>query len=540
MNTMLLRYGEQRFLIDCGVNFPDPVHSPGASLIHASFEQLIKEGRTLTGIFLTHGHEDHIGALPYLLQHLDAPLYGTPFTLGLVRSKLAEFNLKPPLHTVKPGQILQVGALRVEWLAVPHSIPEACALILDTPQGRIVHSGDMKMDLDAEGLESGVFSRFGELGQEGVELLLLESTNVFVDGFARSERSLASSMEQIVKGCAGRIFFVTFASHIERMQTAIHAALQCGRKIAIAGSGIARNIQLARELGHLHLKERDIVDVSDLRRIPPERLFILATGSQGEPLATMARLGRGEMHGLAIQEGDTILWSSRWIPGNENAISYIQDQLIRRGADILDPPLYNIHVSGHGYRKDLQMALKLLRPHALVPIHGEQRFLREHRKLALQHGLPAEDIFVCQNGETLQLIDGFVRRAGLQEAPLVYRSHPNAPILTEEILRQRRQLKEGLLSFHLTLDAHGQLLGNIHIQAFGVPATSHQLQEEWPSLLTDALHEIPQTLAEHHDAIEDHLRRTLRAALKRNEMYPKILASVQLLPRSSTSPREKP
>ncbi|MCB9638923.1 MAG: ribonuclease J [Myxococcales bacterium] len=531
MNATLLSWGSQRILIDCGVNFPNPVYAPGAQQLHPSFEGLVQEGTSLTGIVLTHGHEDHIGALSQLFALVDGPIYGTAFTIGLVKSKLAERGVRPDTEVIQPGKSYQIGDFSFEWVLVPHSIPGACALVIETPQGRIVHSGDLKMDLSAPNHKGGgAFSRFGALGEEGVDLLLLESTNVHVRGFAASEASLVPSFEQIFAQTKGRIFLVTFASHVERMGIAIQAARQFGRKIAIAGSSIDRNLHIARELGYLHLLEREIISLDDAQKLPGSRVLVLATGSQGEPMASIARLSRDEYPPLRIEQGDTVLWSARWIPGNENSISYVQDQLIARGADILDPPLYNIHVTGHGYRGDLQMAIKLLRPRALVPIHGEQRFLMEHKKLAVETGLAEEDVFVCRNGERLQLSERRVDRAGHVDWELVYRGHPDAPPLGSEVLRQRRQLaRDGLLVVHSVLDAQGSLVGDMMIESLGVTASAPQLYEEWPAFLVDVFFQIPVPLRSNLDAVSQALKRALRQKLRSLDLFPQVLVTLQQL-----------
>lgn len=531
MNVTLLSWGEQRILVDCGVTFPDPVFAPGAQQMHPSFESLQKGGRTLTGIVLTHGHEDHIGALSQLFGWVEGPIYGTAFTMGLVTAKLSERRVHPEVHVVQPGKRYAIGDFVFEWVLVPHSIPGACALVIDTPQGRIVHAGDLKMDLSAPNHKGGgVFSRFGALGEEGVDLLLLESTNIHVRGFAPSEAGLVESFERLFAQTKGRIFVVTFASHVERMGIAIQAARQTGRKIALAGSGIERSLQIARELGYLHVLERELIDLADAQKLPPERVLVLATGSQGEPMATMARLARDEMPPLHIIPGDTILWSARWIPGNENTLSRIQDQLISRGADILDPPLYNIHVSGHGYRGDLQLAIKLLRPRALVPIHGEQRFLLEHRKLAIESGLAEEDVFVCRNSERLRLFERRVERSGFVEWEMLYRGHPAAPPLGLDTLRQRRQLaREGLVVVSTVIDGKGALIGDMLIECLGVSASPSQIFEEWPAFLVDVFDQIPTTLRTNLDAVSQSLKRSLRQHLRHDDIAPQVLVILQQL-----------
>ncbi len=531
MNATLLSCGEQRVLVDCGAGFPDPAYAPGAQQTHPSFESLRKAGETLTGIVLTHGHEDHIGAIAQLLECLDGPIYGTAFTVSLVAAKLSERGIRPEFHIVQPGKRYMIGSFGFEWVLVPHSIPGACALVIDTPQGRIVHAGDLKMDLSAPNHKGGgVFSRFGALGEEGVDLLLLESTNVYMRGFAPSEAGLVESFEKLFAQAKGRIFLVTFASHVERMSLAIQAARKTGRKVALAGSGIERSLQIARELGYLHLLEREIVSVEDAQKLAPERILVLATGSQGEPMATMARLARDEMPPLRILSGDTIFWSARWVPGNENVISYIQEQLLSRGAEILDPPLYNIHVSGHGFRGDLQLAIKLLRPRSLVPIHGQQRFLLEHRKLAIETGMAQEDVFVCRNGERLRLFERRVERAGFAEWEMLYRGHPAAPPLGVDILRQRRHLaRDGLLVVSSVLNQKGALVGDMLIECLGVSASPSQLYEEWPALLVDAFEQIPLTLRSNLDAVSQSLKRALRQHLRNQEISPQVLVILQQL-----------
>lgn len=397
-NMTVIEYGRNFIVVDCGVMFPAN-DMYGIDLVLPDFEYVVKNQDRLRGIFLTHGHMDHIGALPYLLQHIEATIYGTPLTLGLVQRQLEEKHLlhKAQLRVLPKDTWTQAGPFRVSPFAVAHSIPDAVGLVIDTPVGKIVHTGDYKMDETPSGGRTTDLARLRELTREGVLAMLGDSTNADQPGFTETEQVVRETLDRLFAEAKGhRIIIATFSSLLARLQEIITLARKHGRKVALTGRSLEENVHLARELGYLQAPEDTFVDAQS--RIRPENLVILATGSQGEPRSALNKMAEGSHRQVQIRPGDTIIVSGGAIPGNEEDISRMINKLFERGANVIYGPLATVHVSGHGNRGDMRAMLEAVQPRYLIPVHGESRHLFLHRQLAQETGLHPEQVFILKEG----------------------------------------------------------------------------------------------------------------------------------------------
>lgn len=407
MNMLALEYGGKLLLIDCGLMFPE-AHMPGIDLVLPDISSLQQRQDDILGLILTHGHEDHIGALPYLYAELGAPdIYATPLTLGLVANKLEEHGFDCEHHcrlqTVTAQDSLHLGPFLCEFFHMAHSIVDGIGLAIDTPLGRIVHTGDFKLDQTPVDGRMSDLPRLAAYGQDGVLLLLSDSTNVERPGLTLSEKAVGEAFSQLLPNCSGRIYVATFSSNIHRMQQVVEAAAACGRKVLISGRSMEQNSAIAQRLGYLQLPPGTLVGTSEALQLPREQLLVLTTGSQGEPRSTLTRMAHNEHKNLNLEPGDTVILSSKFIPGNEKAIFDLINMFYRQGAHVHYETTSDIHVSGHASREELKLVLNLVRPRYFVPIHGEIRHLSQHGHLAEEVGLPPENVFVLENGQTLQL-----------------------------------------------------------------------------------------------------------------------------------------
>jgi ribonuclease J len=405
MNCLVLECDGHLAVVDCGILFPnEPV---GVDVIAPDLSFLRERRERVGAIFLTHGHEDHVGALPFLLRDVQAPVYGTPFTLALLRPRLAEAGVAADLREVRPGDVREAGAgapLAAEFFAVTHSIPDACGLALRTPQGTIVHSGDFKIDPSPVGGPAMDLARVEALGREGVRLLLSDSTNAERPGSSLSEAEVGAALVDAFERARGRVFVACFASNVHRIQQVANAARAFGRRLLLLGRAMESNVRIAQALGYLDLPAWMPVDASEARDLPPRELCVLTTGTQGEPRSALARLARGEHPDLAVSPGDLVVLSSRFIPGNEVAVGQVVNDLCRRGAEVAYEGLRPLHVSGHAQEAEQRRLIALARPAQFVPIHGEYRHLARHAAHAAAEGVPRRDVIV--DGQVLELRDG--------------------------------------------------------------------------------------------------------------------------------------
>ena len=441
-NMTVFECGKDMIVDDAGLMFPDDNH-PGVDLILPDYTYVLQNAEKLRGIVVTHGHEDHTGTLPYLLKDLDAqvPIYATKLTLGLIEGKFAEHRIKnAKLVEVKPGDKVKLGCITAEFFAVNHSIPGAVGVFFRSPAGNVLHTGDFKLDqtpIDGVTTDFAALARFGE---EGVDLLMSDSTNATHANFTPSEATVGVELEKIIARARGRVIVASFASHIHRMQQVCDAAVANGRKVVVTGRSMIQNTDIARRLGYLNIDDANLIDAYDLKDVPPEKVVIMCTGSQGEPLSALARIANGEHKTIEIEEGDTVIISATPVPGNEKAVTRIINLLAKIGADVYDKSRARVHVSGHAGAEELKIVLSIVKPKAFLPVHGEAMHLRAHAKLAEATGVPPENVFLCENGESLELSSRGVRRGETVQSGIVYVDGLSVGDTSQDVLDERNAL----------------------------------------------------------------------------------------------------
>jgi ribonuclease J len=441
-NMTAVRGGSGILLVDAGMAFPDE-EMPGIDLVLPDFSYLRQNADEIRGILLTHGHEDHVGALPYVLREFQVPVYGTRLTLGLVRSKLQEFGIKnADLREVQSGQRTELGGFGLEFIGVNHSIPGAVAIAIGTGAGLIVFSGDYKIDLTPIEGSSMDLARLAALGEEGVLAYFGDSTNSERPGYVPSERVVGDTFNQIFEEAEGRIIVASFASHIHRVQQVVEAAKKHDRLVGVTGRSMIRNVQIARDLGYLDLPDAMLVDQRDINRVPDGDIAVLTTGSQGEPLAALSRIANGTHRTIETGPGDTVVIAAHPIPGNERGVSRTINNLMKRGAEVYYSPLRPVHVSGHAAQEEQKLVLSLLKPRYLVPVHGEFRHLRHHADTARSLGIPEANIFILENGGRLEFREGHARRIDNVPAGMFLVDEGAVADAPESVMRERQQLSE--------------------------------------------------------------------------------------------------
>ncbi|CAA9471275.1 MAG: Ribonuclease J (endonuclease and 5' exonuclease) [uncultured Rubrobacteraceae bacterium] len=460
-NMTAVRQSSGIILVDAGMSFPDE-EMPGIDLVLPDFTYLREHAGELKGIVLTHGHEDHVGALPYLLREFNVPVYATKLTLGLVRSKLQEFGIKRgDLREIKAGGTQNLGGFGLEFINVNHSIPDAVAVAIRTNAGLIVFSGDYKVDLTP--IEGGPIDlgRLAELGKEGVLAYFGDSTNSERPGYVPSEKTVATTFQDVFEKAQGRIIVASFASHIHRVSQVVEAAKAHNRLVGVAGRSMIRNVQIALELGYLDLPSSMLVEQRDINKVPDSDIAVLMTGSQGEPLAALSRVANGTHRTIEAGPGDTVVIAAHPIPGNERGVSRTINNLMKRGAEVYYSPLRNVHVSGHAAQEEQKLILALLKPKFLVPVHGEFRMLRHHANTAISVGIPEENIFILENGACLEFDNGEARMAENVAAGMFLVDAGAIAESSDGVMRERQQLSEdGMFIVVARINAqNGQLLG---------------------------------------------------------------------------------
>ncbi len=453
-NMMLLEYGDDIIVIDVGLMFPEE-EMLGVDLVIPDFTYLRERREKLRAVFLTHGHEDHVGALPYFLREFDVPVYSTRLTDGLIRVKLQEHRLlqKAKTHVVKPGEVIEAGVFSVEFFTVAHSIPDACGLIVRTPLGPVVHTGDFKLDHTPVMDQHTDLIRLAQVGAEGCLLLLADSTYAEVDGYTPSEQLVGEALKQIMVNAPGRVIVATFASLISRVQQVIDAAVFTNRKVFVTGRSMIDNVAMARQLGYLQAPEGTIIGVDEMKNTPLAQLVVVTTGSQGEPTSALTRMANGDHRHIQITKGDTVVLSASPIPGNEQAVYRNVDNLFRLGANVLYNRVANIHVRGHASREELKILQGLLQPEYFVPIHGEYRHLVVHARLAESVGVPEGNAFVLTDGDVLEIDEEAAWVGDRVPASYVYVDGLGIGDVDQHILRDRAHLStDGVVVVIVTVD----------------------------------------------------------------------------------------
>jgi ribonuclease J len=470
LNMMLLESGEDIVAVDCGLLFPDD-EMPGVDYVIPDFSYLSEHRARFRAVVLTHGHEDHIGALSYLLRDFDVPVYGTPLTLAIARHRLAEHGLldRVDLRAYKPGDEVVAGCFRIVPMRVTHSIADGIGLAIDTPAGLVVHTGDFKLDQNPVDGEQPDYSGFAALGARGVLCLCSDSTNVGRPGRTGSETEVGAALRGRFASAPGRIIVATFASHIHRIQQVLDIAATCPRKIGLLGRSMAANVAVAAELGYLKVPDDVLWPLEDLVELPANRQVILSTGSQGEPNSALSLMAAGEHKHVTVGEGDLVIFSSRVIPGNERVIGRLINALLRRGAEVLWEDVAFVHVSGHASQDDLRQMLDLTRPRYFMPVHGEYRHLLQHARLAEEAGVPAERIFLVEDGLGLEMTKSGARVLGPYPAGRVFVDGKGIGDVGSVVLRDRQLLAEaGMVVVALTIDrVTGSLVAGPEIASRG-------------------------------------------------------------------------
>ncbi|MFP5319664.1 MAG: ribonuclease J [Acidimicrobiia bacterium] len=466
-NCAAIEVENRLLLLDCGLMFPT-TEMPGVDLVLPDFSWLLKNRDRIEGAVLTHGHEDHVGALQFLLRELSFPLFGSALTLGLARGRIEEAGLlgRTKLVPVVDGERRRIGPFDVEFIPVTHSVPHGFATCFRTPQGNILHSGDFKIDLNpVDGRRTGL-SRIGAIADgEGIRLLLSDSTNAEEPGHTTSESQVGQVLADLIRKADGkRVVLACFASHIHRVQQVIDAAVSQGRTVATLGRSMNRNVRLARELGVLHYDDRSIIDIEDAAQVPPEKLLIVSTGSQGEPMSALSLMAAGENRWLTVGEGDLVILSSHAIPGNETSVGKVIDGLTRRGCEVVHSGLADVHVSGHAMQGELKTLLSVTHPEYFIPVHGEFRHLTHHTRLAMEMGVPARNVLLAEDGDVVELTDHGLEFVDTVPANYLYVDGMVGDV-GHGVLRDRRVLAdEGFVVVVVTVDGHsGEVVGNPEI-----------------------------------------------------------------------------
>ena len=460
-NMTLFEYGEDMFLVDCGLAFPDQ-DMLGVDLVLPDFTYVERNADRIRGIVITHGHEDHIGGLPYLLKVLNVPVYGTKLTIGLIQGKLREHGLlnSASLNVIKPGDVITLGGFTVEAIHVNHSIPDALGLAIRCEGGTIVHTGDFKIDttpIDGGMMDLG---RLAEIGQEGVLCLMSDSTNAERPGFTESERKVGESFETLFRKAGNnRIIVATFSSNIHRVQQIMNVAASLGRKVALVGRSLENVVSISAELGYLNIPEGIVIDINMINRYPADKLVIITTGSQGEPMSALTRMAFSDPRKVEIHPNDYVIISATPIPGNEKTVSRVVNELMKLGADVVYEKMYEVHVSGHACQEELKMIMGIVKPKYFIPVHGELKHLRKHAGLALSMGIPKENILIADNGRVAEISKKALRCTSTVPAGRVFVDGYGVGDVGSVVLRDRKHLaQDGLVIVAVCIDRESGMI----------------------------------------------------------------------------------
>ena len=483
-NMMVIQDDHYILVVDAGIMFPDD-YMPGVDLVIPDFQYLRENRDMVKAIILTHGHEDHIGAMPFLLKEICVPVFGTSFTLELLKEKLKEHHLPedPDLCKIRPGDTTQFGPFKVEYIGVNHSIVDGVGLAIETDEGTIIHSGDFRIDPTPVGSQLTDLGRFAHFGGKGVLALFSDSTNAEKEGFTLSEREVTRTLEDLFRACRGRVILASFASNIARIQQVVNLAVQFGRKVVFNGKSMVTNIGIAKQEGFISIPEDVEISESQISQFPDRRITVITTGSQGEPMSALTRMAQGSHKRITIRQGDMVILSSRFIPGNEKAITATINNLYRMGAEVVYEKVSEIHTSGHAKREELKLMLSLVKPRFFIPIHGEYRHLVKHAQLALDMGMDEDRVIVAEDGDIISFENQEARLEGHVHAGRIFVDGKGVGDVEEMVLRDRRRLSgHGMVIVILALDEDtGETIYGPEIISRGFV-----LEDETGSILEDA------------------------------------------------------
>jgi len=517
LNCTVFDCNQDILVVDAGLMFPEE-DMPGVDIVIPDFTYLIENRDRIRALILTHGHEDHTGAVPFLLKELgrEIPVYGTALTLGLLHEKLIEHRVKANLITVKPRDKISIGCFEVEFIRVTHSIVDGVGLAIGTPYGYVVHTGDFKLDptpVDGELLD---FNRFSYYGDIGTLVLLSDSTNAEKGGFTFSEKEVRRALENIFSRATGRIIIATFASNIHRIQQIVDVSIQHGRKLSLCGKSILSNAKIALELGYLKMPEGTWLRLQDIMMLPDEQIVLITTGSQGEPMSVLSRIAMDEHKDIKIKPNDTVVLSAKMIPGNERAIGRIINHLFRRGANVLYEKVSEVHVSGHASKEELKLMLNLIGPKYFVPVHGEYRHLSYHAMLATKQGIPEENIFILQNGDVLSINDQEASISGHVHAGRVFIDGKGG--IEDLVLRDRRRLAhDGIVVIIIGMEKPGKVIigPDIVSKGFVMEESSPDIINEIKEAILEQLKVLDEEILEDSSVLKARLRSSVKKFIQK-------------------------
>ncbi|HBW12535.1 MAG TPA: ribonuclease J [Proteiniclasticum sp.] len=529
-NMTVVEYKDEIIVVDSGLKFPDD-DMLGIDVVIPDVSYLVKNKDRIKGIFITHGHEDHIGALPYVLKQVNVPVYATKLTAALINLKLTEHRIQDvvTVNIVKAKDTIKLEKMSVEFIKVNHSIADSCALAIHTPLGAVIHTGDFKVDFTPVDGEVIDLQRFAELGKRGVLALLCDSTNVEREGYTISESTVGESFKRIFHGVRGRIIISTFASNVHRIQQIIEAGVAQGRKIAVSGRSMENIIPIALDLGYLSVDEKHLISIDDIKKYPDNQVLIITTGSQGEPMAALSRMANNMHRKIQVKPGDTVVFSSSPIPGNEKPIFRTIDKLSRLGAEVVYGKLESIHVSGHACKEEIKLIHTLTRPKHLVPLHGEFRMLKEHRDLAIKMGMNPSNIVLPENGDVIEVHRRGIKKTGTVNSGHVLIDGLGVGDVGRIVLRDRKHLSEdGIITVVVTMDKESASVvagPDIITRGFVYVKEAEALMESSRKVVAQALYECEDKQITDWNVLKNIIKDTLK-----NHLYEKTMRRPMILP----------
>ena len=528
-NLTVIEYKNDLIIIDCGLKFPDE-EMLGIDLVIPDISYALKHKDKVKGIFLTHGHEDHIGALPYILKELNVPVYGTKLTLGILETKLKEHNLlsSVKLNCIKPKDLIKLEDIAIEFIRTSHSIADSVAIAVHTPVGIILHTGDFKIDYTPIDGCVADLARFAELGKKGVVVMMADSTNVERPGYTMSESTVGEAFENIFATARGRIIVATFASHIHRIQQVLSAANKYGRKVAFSGRSMENIVEVAKELGYIDEASELIIDIDMINKYPNDKVVIITTGSQGEPMSALSRMAASEHRKVNIVPGDMVIISATPIPGNEKLVSRVINQLFKKGAEVIYETLADVHVSGHACQEELKLMHTLVKPKFFIPVHGEYRHLKQHIELAVKLGLHPNNGIIADVGDVIEVTRDSIRKNGTVQSGHVFVDGLGVGDVGNIVLRDRKHLsQDGILTVVVTIEKEsGSVIAGPDIisRGFVYVRESEDLMEEARKIVRDALRECEEKHITEWATMKSNIKESLRVFLyEKTKRKPMIL-----------------